>query len=630
MSKGNNSSISKKRFRSPIFDENALDNKDVVSKHSIVGNVYPLLVDVLYKPSKSSKSSKSSNSVQQFKVVSSSLFIFPERAKKNKVSYIERINSYLTGLDKCVSTMETTAPGWVYRIYVDYSVFKTYSQIDDKEAHEASEVVIRRMDALIDNYGSRGIIEIFGCRSDETTPTFMPSIWRFLPMLDESVTMMCPVDLDNPVSELTMHFAEQWNNDPDACDMMFIALENYTIPHCTLYIASHMDTADDGVCPVAQFWFWRRVPGKSESDTFKRLFELSKDENIRTFFKHLDIVWINKTVRKAIVESSEFQQLSNKRVTPQETLKIACKSVVNVLKSTKDESSVTKSRASKIASMRTAWKRTVLEDPRLVEFVALMAVGHVISDAYGHAGNDKMKRMMKQMQSTEVSLMSDVVLKHGYGVDEWLLHTIMRPGDGKGCASLLTSSTPHIGVVSRSSMRLHNSDGAPPIVSWIHDVVVMDCEEFDDQQGRAIASEYIVRTCAMLRILSPDGGSAETVQARWNGMRDDYLERLERSISTQENRATFRREVRKQLLNNEGFLMKGCIRRFLVLTTSLFTPWLETLGATYNAIDTRIRFDTLEGFEVVKEVMLRAFFMEMLMLHWNKCTPVREGRILPW
>ena len=589
---------------SVIFDKNAFDKNEVLDKYSWFPS---LLIDCLFTPNGRKKN---------LKVISSSLFIFPDRAKSEKESYIERVHSYIRGLDTCLSSLDTTAPGWIYRLYVDYSVYKTYSSENEPEAYEASVFVKSKLEALIEEYGvKKRWFEIYACRSKEKSISFLPSIWRFLPMGDKKVDVMFPIDLDNPVSELAMHFTNTWLSDPSACNMMFLTLD-YMSPQCTLYIANHMDTAQDGICPVAQFWVWRRKGPVDYRDTLKRLFDMVEDPNIQLFFEHLNFTWVQDKIRKEIVDSNEFSVLSTSKLTSREALDIVTKAVIRAL---------TKSR-----SRTNTWTKIVLNDPRLIEFVAMMSVGHVLANSYD---NDRISKMLRNLSSTEISAMSDIVLKHGYGVDEWLLHAIMRnPGDG-GCASLMFASSPDIGVVvTRSYMSMHTSDGAPQVVSWIHDVVDIQCDDYTGKYSRNLLAEYAVRACAMLRMLRPDRGSDASVYKRWESVRDDYLERLERCISKKENKDIYRREVVKQLLNNEGFIMKGCIRRFLILTAHLLSDWLRPLGGSFDAQESRVTFGTMESFEAYKEVMIKAFFLEMKMLHWNMCLPpsYRKGRPLPW
>jgi hypothetical protein len=410
-------------MKSPIFEDDAFEKKDVVSKHSIVGNdVYPLLVDALYKPS-----------TQQIKVVSSCLFIFPDRAKINKVSYVNHINGYLVGFEKCLSILHHTAPGWIYRLYVDYSVYKKYSQQTEKDAYDAAETVKASLERIVAAYRDKGVIEVYGVRSKETNNSFMPSIWRYLPMLDPSTEVMCPVDMDQPVSQLIMHFCETWATDQEnTCNLMFLQMHSHVPQQCALYLATNMEAAEDGICPIAQFWFWRRTKTTETGApraVFEKLFEMCNDKSIRDFFENLEIDWILDEVRKVVVKSDAFSRLASAKLGPQETVDIVS-GVVRTAFSQKSKKS-----GDIESARREAWKKGVLADKRLIEFVALIVAGHVVGDAYDREGNEFMKKMAKQMNNKpNVNLMSDIVLKHGYGIDEWLLHVIMRTPEGpKGC-----------------------------------------------------------------------------------------------------------------------------------------------------------------------------------------------------
>ena len=361
--------------------------RDAIAYQGAAGT---LLVTPLVHP----RSERSRERSRDAMVVSVSLFIFPGRANGNADDYLERVDSYMRGIDLCLAKLSGTA--WVYRIYVDHSVLREYAR-DSGAAAAAALVQHRLADIANKTPASRldlsavrflraagGALRPTAAELDDTT--FLPSIWRFLPMADPTVGIFCSADADNPVSTLMLQLGERWLQE-EASHALFFKLKTTFSPQCALYVATHLSgsTPQDSMCPIAQFWFWRRIREDAADGAalFARLMDLAADADVHAFFAGLGIEWVHGGLHRAVLADPRFVALAARTRHPerlQEDRQLLLTTVKTVLLHVLSQ---VQQQGSDPDPDHREWARLVSLNPQPIDLAMLLVCGRTVSDALG-------------------------------------------------------------------------------------------------------------------------------------------------------------------------------------------------------------------------------------------------------
>ena len=643
-----------------IFSPNASNNNNIPIDSC--AQQVPGSPDILIEPFKNSSSSSSSSS--SLRLLSSCLFIFPGRASVNAgMKYKQQVQVYMNGLEDSLLRMKHF-PGWTFRLYVDYSVYMPH---EDSAAAQIAADVQQRLGELCRTYGS--VMQTYGCRympciqrhafpGFKDGATFMPSIWRFIPMTDPNVEIFCSCDLDNPVSSLLLHIVDDWmHRIRKDTNMVFLAFEKYNPSQCAMYVMGHFQTAytqgDDGgggYCPIAQFWFWRRSDlwPNSGPSLLARAMALVYDEETRDFFENLDLEWLYRNIGPELSRSVAYTRLMN--LTVQEmpsademvrelssALRVVLSPLVhNKTKSKSDSKSKSRSKSkSKSMSesestnrqmqkhMRWAAQVTAPGAEGLLDFAVLLLCGKLVTKRleYERTHSSLSALISHNLASERVVAMGDVIARAGYGIDEWIMHAMSQPGHSE----IISASTPAAGV-SQNMITAHTMSGTPPIVMWLHGFIRIPRGD-RAQWARNLYVEFLVRTCVLLRLLQPEpepeptrGGkqiALGALNAEYSKMRSNYMNRLIAMLGQDghvEHLRAIRESIKSQLLRNQGYI-SAVFRRLVTIKQPQFNRWLTERRCSFNEKNIRFMYHDIEGFHMVKEVFLRACLLDLRMLN---------------
>ena len=568
----------------------------------------------------------------QLKVLSSCLFIFPGRSKGNPEGYRAKVDGYLDGLERSVSNIPLLYPGWVYRLYLDYSVYMPLPPDGTGALAELVGLVRRRLSALWDDHSAN--LEVFACRYVRSGyvdgETFMPSVWRYLPMTDPDVAVFGSCDVDNPVSPLLMHLADRWQSTAeDASNLLFLVLEEHWSPQCAVYVASHIAEVDSGTCPIAQFWFWRRVGRTGHlqgRDLFARTMRMAHDPLLRAFFVDLDLPWLQLTLVPLLAETPAYMRIltSSRPAAAAELVADLSGALDEVLRTQIQVDDEADGGTATQRQRRRRWAKLVLSTPQLLRLATLLVAGKVIAQSYERGGDAQIGRIVSKAFGTEdgVASISDIVVKAAYGIDEWLLHCLMRPEENEGRATVLGASTPEAGVIRQNYATLHHLPGTPPVVAWLQGVVRLQTTD-SMAWSRGVYAEVLVRSCLLVRLLQPDpkAPAPKAVEEAYARVRTAYMGRLLSMLGydnmPRDLASTIRDRIKTDLVRNEGY-MRAAFRRAVTLRPSALAQWLGGRRCSFDEKRLRFSCSDAEGFEALKEVLVRACLMDMRVMHVAK------------
>ena len=525
------------------------------------------------------------------KVVSSALFIFPDRVKSagtGTSEYTQQLQLYLAGLEKgvqCISAFK----GWVYRLYVDYSVYIKY---EDEKTNRAADMVQKILDRLMKTHPI--VFEIYGvrCVGDVQNATFLPSIWRYLPMIDKEVDVFTVIDVDNPVNALLMHLGETWLADTAeggrkrSNNSMFIAIPQHMSVQCALYIHRYGHPSEHKFCPVAQDWFWK--PGTGDTERFVRMMELVADPTLTVFFD-VDVEWLYGEFRTAVVTSKGFLDMIDtyKDMAPMKELKNVVRTAVNLI------------------SPQTKWSKAVQKSDTLLYMLTMALVGSAADDQENHANHIKGR--------IQFEAASKVVMNMGYGIDEFVLNALVGPSSK---STIVTADTPEAGLAVQK-FNLSVERGAPsPVRLLSAGAIIPDRKVMD----------YILRTAILCVALQPEKSSSPESFRWFNNSMKPYIDRV-RYLHVYKDAVTF-------LLRNEPAYLRAMLFRLVAVDQAKFRKWCNNIHILYDR-NNKLVYQTRDKAEMdaVKDVFVRALFINWFNLHLSQCVSVAdiaEFSKIPW
>lgn len=194
------------------------------------------------------------------RVFSVSIFLFPGRANGPwATDYATMVSRYLAGLQVAAANMDRF-PGWVLRVYVDASA------VLPSLGAGLAEMVRAGLEAAA-AAAPRGALQLVAVRylrdGYEDGTTFLPAVWRFLPLLDDRVGSFVCWDADTPPHPFFVQRIERWDNrGGDAAATLYFPFEDHRTDWCGLYVGTHIGApglGEHAVCPLAQMWAARRT-----------------------------------------------------------------------------------------------------------------------------------------------------------------------------------------------------------------------------------------------------------------------------------------------------------------------------------------------------------------------------------
>jgi hypothetical protein len=557
-------------------------------------------------------------------VIASSVFIFPARAAPTRdgagaqVPYASRLADYMDGLDTSLANM-AHFPGWVYRLYVDESVHA---------AHPAGRFVLARLEAAARSHPDA--LELLRVRYEREGyapgTTFLPSCWRFLPLVDPGVDLFFCVDLDNPPGSLCTHLARRWMADPGP-SLLFIYPDDIYLPvQCAAHYARDLGPLErsEPRCPLAQLWFGKRGGAVriAPPSLLAAMLELAFDPGMKAYFRELDLPYL-MTLGRAVLFS--------------------------LCSKSKREGSPSAALRQLEAELRAVLRRRPGRRQLDTRLAALALFGRV---AASYAGSDEARRLVQTASAQLLQkdgAMRQVVAEQGYGVDEYVLmlasagKQLGRSGgssprgpDPIPPALEIRASTPEAGVVAHTHEQAHRNDRAPRFLAWLSALSTTALlageaparaalHQQDDAPQRVV--EYAARAALLLRILPACPSQAV--------MAEDYAERLVRLLGLR-GRGKLAQAVRRGLADAEGdeAFYRAAVRQVLTIPDPRATDhWLRRGTGGRAWFDRKAwRFGASEpsGFQTIKDVALRGLMLSPPVLHLQKTSRDPSALAVPW
>lgn len=553
------------------------------------------------------------------KTVSSSLFIFPERASAND-DYGDRVRAYISGLVRsleCVSAF----PGWEYVLYLDYSVYRAY---ESPAIRKIAEWTQGEIGTLLERHPTFHAIGVRFASALGEASTFLPSIWRFLPMTDPAVKIFTSVDADNPPNPLVMQLGSRWQEQGQS-DRMFVAMESYYPAQCIVYLSYHSRLRPDSepvYCPIAQFWFWRPNEKTKKGEgaaRFAEIMDMLTDPKLEAFFE-IPQTWILNAFSAVVQKTSGFRRLfetcceENPMVLVSQLEKIVSEALGDVVEQPKQEERYRK------------WARAVEQSPHLLSILTLTVFGELLfsvskNDAYKFSATS-WSGMTRFEEMRKVSTMA------GYGVDEYVLNHLMNPTKEAKMlpADVITPMDEDAGVRKLETRNILRQAGVPTSLRVL--VASLKCNLNSAMTTLNWPAEYIIFTAMLEMFLRPDGSSSREAHAWFADLQRNYRKRAAFLTDMKD-------PVQHVLDKSAGFVafnMNKMAASFLDVRK--FTVWCQARDIKYVpgkrfVYGTRSR----ENLGSLQEIIVKRLFFKWSTLSVGTCIAperIREFCEIPW
>ena len=535
-------------------------------------------------------------------IVSTCLFVFPQRVKENS-TYASRVQEYVRGIESSLAFLSLIQPKWILRLYVDYSTARPTTDPDELLLQRYIGDAVR---TLARSYPR--VLQVVAVRlmrpGYQTGRTFMPSIWRFLPMFDLDVDTVVCVDADNPFAPLYMHFIDQWLHSDKA--YFFLIPDAYTPPHCAL--SSTLN--DYALCPVAQFWGARRFDKTSTvapDEVLHAMLQMTTDPDFSTLVQNVDdITALLPAVGKVIGRSVGWHGVAAIRTFAE----------LHTVLSAAVREAITTSEAPSL--------QIALREKSALAFVT----GFLFSRVLSRHNPTVMWLNAKALQET----IQQMVTSSAYGVDEWLLQVPLAQSLREGSALVLRTSQPDTGLQMHDHVQLakENQDGNGGGILDVLSAVAPRHPPF---------GEVVARTIVFLRLLSP--GRAATgemtpkeVVDKFREVKRQYYQRLFLLARKQLKRSGWEwpsfASTLDELFLDTAFFARALKRLMYVLDPRMFAEWQRRTGVRYDDRKKRFWYMHLQGFQAVKNILIQGVFLTIDMLHMFKESSSSEATRIAW
>ncbi len=538
------------------------------------------------------------------KVFSTVLFVFPGRMHglgKFPGGYLTRVEGYLRGFRAAVRNMRLF-PGWRYRLYVDRSDVLS-------DAHNAARTIMEAIDDMIHAHPQD--IEVIGVRyvpghahpSFADGETFLPAMWRYLPLADARVNVMYAVDSDTPPLPFGVGYAETVAQN---AQLMITSMTDYATPWCVLYVGTHLDEGDGvskhAVCPLGQAWCARRVNGSRlfSTETVNAMLALTGDRVAQQLFAGLDEVGVKKYMDHVAARLRETNVAS---------LEGAVDCAIEV-------------------AQKTPQLRDLKMRRRMAALLALLASSQdgVQRLLQGHA--DITKKLFVSLTSdvdATIKVIGRVITRLDYGVDEFVLQVALCMVDHHDAhVRFLRASTPEAGVnsVNASLPQVRSITHAMlrhPVVggalSSLHRRVRVQ-QATPQMKARLMWVKLTFRTGVLLSWLRPLDRD-DDVMPMYTAFAIGYKDRVRAMLRPPATDAELQRVFSRRALRA---YRQTCDDRIIKIDTTLLQQWTARQDTARRArYDPRRRGFTYDGsvatFRAVVDVLVRCFMMEIPLLY---------------
>ena len=545
-------------------------------------------------------------------VVSTSLFIFPERVKsgpKQFEEYKERVKVYLGGILKSAEYIRTLQ-GISLRVYLDYSVAVARNS-PDPDLKALGLYVLEAMRQLVETFED---VQVIGVRylCTDAQSTFLPSLWRFLPLFDEDVAVMTCTDADNPFNSLYLELLKPWlvKRDTTYC---FIISESYTPAWCSIWAALHKVLSGSVLCPLASLWGALRKRGRvtgpiEDPKMFGDMLDLARRDDLTFAVANASFL---DGIEGRVMEEVVPDKVPRKVVkSPQAMLDLLEDHVIKHLQSL--DTSPLVARFVKIV--------TTQEDIR--HFLTIFLFSTYFS------------RTMPMFRNLARFSMRDKVLPvvsgMGFGIDELTLQIPLAKRLASKDVTLIKSSNTGVGLSFTSHFSFTTIRDLDPNFAILQDVLPR-------QDDNSYVVEAMLRSVLFLYQIKPTRDSNKEALNSFDVTKSHYYRRIY-ECAAKEFRIIFPNFPKfttflDQYFDDDEFC-SACLRKFIkVEDREQFLEFTRSLGVTF-AFDARLPakfvYPSLKGFLTVKAIFFRGFFVNIPTLHLFKTVSNLKAQRTPW
>ena len=545
-------------------------------------------------------------------VVSTSLFIFPERIKSGPLhfeEYRERVKVYLGGIFKSAEYIKTLK-GIFLRVYLDYSVAMARAS-SDPALRALGKDVLDAMDHLVETFAD---VQVVGVRrnSDDVRTTFLPSLWRFLPLFDDDVSAMICIDADNPFNSLYLELLKPWlaKRDTTYC---FILTESYTPAWCSIWAALHRVLSGSVLCPLASMWGALKKRGRGsgpieDSKVFGDMLDLACRDDLTFAVANASVLdGIERGAMEDVFPKVPRKLMQN----PQAMLKLLEDSVIKHLQ-TLERSPLVERYVSMVTNH---------EDIR--HFLTIFLFSTYFSRSM------PMFRNLARFSAREKLL--PVVSGMGYGIDELALQIPLAKRLASKDVTLVKSSNTGVGLSFSSHFSFTTIRDLDPNFAILQDMLPR-------LDGNSYVVEAMLRSVLFLYQIRPNEKSLGEVVDIFKGTKVHYYRRVY-ECAAKEFRTMFPNFPRftkflDRYYEDDEFCDE-CLRKFVKIEDrDLFTEFTRSLGVTFqtNAIrlPSNFVYPSSKSFLTVKAVFFRGFFVNISALHLFKTVSNLKAQRTPW
>jgi hypothetical protein len=561
-------------------------------------------------------------------IFSSTLFIFPGRAEgPYGTDYKVMVGRYLAGLRSSIQNMKYF-PMWGYRVHIDLSVCLPYEK--GSEIYDIAGMVKKEVCALATEFPE---LQVVGCQYAlpglEHGATFLPSVWRFLPTCDPTVDVFVSWDADLPAHPLLVHYIEDWVRT-DTGDLLFMPLERHVTDQCTIYVASHMRTEDarmkmHTVCPYAQMWAARRTPGSVlfQPSIMAEMLAMTSGTAMHDFMSGTADGELRQLAKK-VMATSAYPDAARNHVHMRVEDAIAPLSEI-VQQKAHEEFHLTGA----------PWARAIAEDVGVADFATLIMFSKPLIERLPAGA---VKRLISRSTSAKhVEAMRRIVTKSDYGIDEWVMHVLMKRVLSPSTVSYVNASTPQAGIYSERFIN-RNPRPALPLYADLEELVPLLKFVKGWTDGDRVINQFkvfAVRTGTLLRMVMPGANADESVYAIYKQLVEAYSTRLKLSVGAttvldkkkasalvQSFLLAFLKDDRYLVVARDIIVLRGDARRF--------TAYIDKGTGQRSTVDFntwRFSCGSAKAMSVTIEVLVRVMFLRLFDIYQHMSP---DSIPIPW
>lgn len=542
------------------------------------------------------------------KVASASLFFYPDRSRKGDIEgYRIRTTVFLTGILQSLEYVRAIKD-WTFRLYVDYSIVRAAEHSDDPDLQQIASKILSVLDDYAMNYKKE--LEIICVRSSHANykvHTFLPSLWRYLPLFDPDVEMLLCSDADNPFNSLYIHFAKShWEHD---ARYFMIVPDSYAPHQCLIHAAMNMESQSALLCLNAQLWGAKKTDNQNTIENprvFTRMLEVLRHSDTHALWSSLDdLSEMRIDVVKAIGTSTHYKELLY--VSGWEPLKDMLIRVTQAI-------SRDLSKKCKRANL-TRLLEIASTNREIAGFIAFMSFPNLIERHFAPA------RWLAHSDFRD--LVIPAVLDQSFGLDEWLLHILYDHAVLTSKVSLLRTSSHDKGLTFRDVVNIQRDDPGNT-ARILSDVAGNYWPPFGD---------FTARCVAFLKMIAPEAND-RVVGPVFKQLKSNYYKRLYLIA-----RVTFEAmgmdfnavyKIFDSLYWSEGFEKRSQKHLMNVSDSKKFENWIKVIGVKFDHKTRRFTYPSVKAFIEVKEVCLKGCLVDIKLLHCFKFSEDLAAQLVPW